>query len=164
VYALKGNGNGTFTEEDALTVPFVPTSVAGIEDTPGGLDSIVALAEFPYDNEGAVVFGNNGSGTFAGGKTYPAGDNPIGLATGDFNGDGWGDIVSSDTTGSEQVVLAGNGTGGLVPEHSYGTGTFPQSPVVADFNGDGKPDIAVTTLCPGTFDAATCLAVLLNNS
>ncbi len=33
VYALKGNGNGTFTEQDALSVPFVPTSVAGIRDT-----------------------------------------------------------------------------------------------------------------------------------
>jgi hypothetical protein len=97
-------------------------------------------------------------------KLYDGGINPISGAVGDFNGDGITDVVSSDTTGSQQVILAGDGSGGLVPAGKYPTGTFPQDPVVADFNGDGKPDIAVTTFCPGSVTGASCLAVLLNKS
>jgi hypothetical protein len=166
VYALKGNGNGTFTEIAAELVPWVPTSVQPIQDTPGGLDSTVALGEFGPFGSTAALLANNGEGGFEPAKTYNGGLNPIGLAAGDFNGDGWGDVVSSDTTGSELVVLAGDGNGDLVPEGSYPTGTFPQSPVVADFTGNGKQDIAVTTFCPGggVFSAESCLAVLLNDS
>ena len=164
IYGLKGNGDGTFTETGIAALPFVPTSVEAIHDTPGGLDSVAALAEAGIPGASAAVIANNGSGGFGAMKTYDGGIGPIGIAAGDFNGDGWGDIVSSDTLGSQAVILAGDGNGGFVPQGKYAAGMYPQTPVVADFNGDGKPDIAVTTTCPGSFIAATCLAVYMNRS
>jgi hypothetical protein len=164
IFALTGNGDGSFAVSTAGITPFVPGTVEAVKDTPNGLDSAVVLDEFNAPGTSAALLANNGSGGFGPAKLYDGGINPISGAVGDFNGDGITDVVSSDTTGSQQVILAGDGSGGLVPAGKYPTGTFPQDPVVADFNGDGKPDIAVTTFCPGSVTGASCLAVLLNKS
>jgi hypothetical protein len=164
IFALTGRGDGSFAVSTAGITPFVPGTVEAIKDTANGLDSAVALDEFNRPGTSAALLVNNGDGSFGSPKLYDGGSNPVSGAVGDFNGDGIGDVVSSDTTGSQQVILAGDGSGGLVQAGKFPTGTFPQAPVVADFNGDGKPDIAVTTFCPGSFTGASCLAVLLNNS
>jgi hypothetical protein len=166
VFALRGNGDGSFTETGSGLAPFVPGSVAVTNDTPNGLDSAVALDEFNAPGTSAALLVNNGNGGFEPAKIYNGGFNVASATSGDFNGDGIEDVVSDDTTGGNQVILAGDGNGGLVQAGQFATGINSQTPVVADFNGDGKPDIAVTTTCPGPsfLIGATCLAVLLNTS
>jgi hypothetical protein len=158
--------DGSFTETGSGSAPFVPGSVVAVNDTPGGLDSAVALDEFNAPGTSAALLLNNGRGGFQPAKIYNGGSNVASATTGDLNGDGIADVVSDDTTGGNQVILAGDGNGGLVQAGQFATGVNSQTPVVADFNGDGKPDIAVTTTCPGPsfFIGATCLAVLLNRS
>ena len=166
VYALVGNGDGSFTETGSGSAPFVPGSVLAVKDTPNGLDSAVALDEFNAPGTSGALLVNNGSGGFLPAKTYDAGYNISSGVAGDFNGDGSTDVSSSDTSGSQQVILAGDGAGGLISSGRYATGYFPQTPVAADLTGDGKVDIAVTTFCPfGVgLPSETCLAVLVNQS
>jgi hypothetical protein len=69
----------------------------------------------------------------------------VGLAVGDFNGDGKADIVTVDNSGNLTVGL-GNGDGTfreLAPANLLAY-TFIDCIVVSDFNGDGKADLAIT--------------------
>jgi hypothetical protein len=163
VFAMKGNGDGSFTETGSAVAPFVPGSVAAADINHDGLDDAVALDEFNMPGASAALFLNNGRGGWTANGTYDGGFNPVSAAVGNFNGAG-PDVVSSDTTGGQQVILAPNGGGGLVTAGKFATGFNSQSPSVADLNGDGKPDIAVSTNCPSSFNGAQCIAVLINTS
>jgi len=68
--------------------------------------------------------------------------NPLGVASGDLNGDGKLDVAVATTTGSNIHVLLGNGDGTLQTQVAYPAGSNPADVVIADFNGDGKADVA----------------------
>ena len=55
---------------------------------------------------------NNGDGTFGGITTFPTGDSPESVATGDFNGDGVTDLATANEFGNSISILLGDGTGG----------------------------------------------------
>ena len=79
--------------------------------------------------------------------------NLVGVASGDFNGDGKPDVVSVSFGHSAGLTIQlGNGDGTLQPARTFGYGSLSpevyamsQSIQVGDFNGDGKLDV-VTTL------------------
>src|SRR5262249_41228784 len=86
-----------------------------------------------------------------------AGGGLIGLAVGDFNGDGKLDFATANGIGSGVDVFTGNGDGTFagpknIPDsfNNFGLAT-------GDFNGDGRPDLAVAN----TF--GNSVGVLLNN-
>jgi len=68
--------------------------------------------------------------------------NPLGIASGDLNGDGKLDVVVATTTGSNIHVLLGNGDGTLQTQVPYTSNSNPADVVIADFDGDGKADVA----------------------
>jgi hypothetical protein len=97
----------------------------------------------------AILLGN-GDGTLNSAAHFPAGSNPIYVATGDFNRDGKLDLLASDlgarpSGGNGALsVLPGNGNGTFNSPSSLSAGEEPFSLAVGDFNNDGKLDIAVS--------------------
>ncbi len=112
-----------------------------------------------------VALGQNG---FQEPVSYSCVTFPLGLAIGDFNGDGYADLVVTDSDTNKMSVFLGNGDGTFKTPVSYtvtaawtiaavdfnGDGTFktpvtysvgpsPGSLTVADLNGDGKQDLVV---------------------
>ena len=159
VYALRGNADGSFTKTGSGITTLVPGAVVAADINRDGLDDAVAMNEFNPPGTSAALLLNNGQGGFGQATYHDGGYNLVGAAVGDFNRDGNPDVVSSDTTGGQEVVLAGTGSS-VTTAGKFAVSFGPQTPVVADFNGDGRQDIGVTAVCSGN---AMCLEVLINN-
>ncbi|MES3005010.1 MAG: FG-GAP-like repeat-containing protein [Patescibacteria group bacterium] len=97
-------------------------------------------------------------GTFATKVDYTTGTSPLGVTTGDVNGDGKDDVVVVNR-GSETVsVFINNGNGTFATKVDYAaTGSVPTAVALGDMNGDGKLDMVVT------LGGASGVAIYLNN-
>jgi len=96
---------------------------------------VAALVAVPRQAQGqGVGFAQRG---------FAVGQYPIGVAVGDFNGDGNLDVAVANFADNTLSVLLGDGKGGLSAKVDYPTGTGPVAVAVGDFDGDGKLDIAV---------------------
>jgi hypothetical protein len=71
------------------------------------------------------------------------GPSPKSVAVGDFNGDGFLDLVAPNFLDNTVSVFLGNGDGTFGPQEVIPAGNFPVSVTVADVNGDGKPDLLI---------------------
>jgi outer membrane protein assembly factor BamB len=101
---------------------------------------------------------------FAASGPYPAGLNPMGIAVGDFNMDGWPDlaVANYDTTpGSTDSVsvFLNSGNGAFAAARNYKVDSGTSGVAVGDFNGDGIADLLVVssssqrlTVLPGNGD------------
>jgi hypothetical protein len=87
----------------------------------------------------------------------PVGQNPLGLATRDFNGDGNLDFAVADQGSDTVSVLLGNGDGTFQPRQDYPVGSRPDHLVAADLTGNGILDLAVTN------NGSDTVSVLLGN-
>jgi hypothetical protein len=175
VNILLGNGDGTFTASTAATSSTGDQPCSWVEgDFNGdGIPDLAIVANCDGQNNGLVtILLGNGDGTFSAAASPATGidtaGSTVGLAIGDFNGDGNLDLAIA-SAGSVTFLLGA------------GDGTFTQasgSPVAlstdgflaaGDFNGDGKLDLAVTPKLiltgngDGTFTIVTP-AVGLNSS
>ncbi len=104
--------------------------------------------------------------------TYATGNNPVGVAAADFDGDGVPDIATANRNAGTVSVLLNDGRGTLKAKTDYAVGALPESIAAADFDGDGVPDIATANRggnsvsllinradASGTFEAASSFAV-----
>ena len=141
---LLGNGDGTFGTAATTGLGSFPQGLT-LNDFNNDNDLDVAIAN---TNDLEIVFyPGNGDGTLGAPSTvYSSGltaDSPYRLASGDLNGDGDMDIVTSLISDSGVSVILGNGDGtfGSPTEHAAGSGSAGLE--LADFTGDGVLD-AVT--------------------
>jgi hypothetical protein len=137
-----GKGVPTGTQPEGLT--------ATDFNHDGHLDLVVTnFGTLATDHGGVSLLLGNGDGSFQAPGNFAAGDFPVGIASGDFNGDGNPDVVVADFGTSAGVagvtLLLGNGNNGFAPAQTVVS--FPQFTVFTnilsgDFNNDGKQDIA----------------------
>jgi hypothetical protein len=150
VSILMGSGTGTF----APAVNYwTGTGLSSITVCDYNSDGVPDLAASDQGANGVSVILNSGNGTFSPPLTFTLGGQgqACSIATGDFNGDGFLDFVSS-TPGnyphSTVSVLVSTGLGTYAPcvDYNAGASTNPAALVIDDFTGDGYLDIAIAKL------------------
>ncbi len=104
-------------------------------------DGIADLVTLGSSNNVVVSLGTGG-GNFAPAETYPVGEFPVFLKIGDFNGDGWPDIVVTGVSGVQ--ILHNNGDGTFTSPRTI-TKLYLLTLAVGDFNGDGRLDLVGAT-------------------
>lgn len=80
-------------------------------------------------------------------KTYKVGKNPTSINSGDFNADGFADLVTSNIQGNSLSILFGNGDGSFQEPTTIPVCQEPRNVAIDDFNLDARQDLAVA--CSG---------------
>ncbi|MFN7876508.1 MAG: FG-GAP-like repeat-containing protein, partial [Pirellula sp.] len=149
---LVNNGSGVFTKGASFssggknptalvtglfnndTIPDIAVTNYGTHPTGGDFGNV------------AVLLGR-GDGTFHPAVPYTVGFGPISIASGDFNGDGFVDLVSANFLANTASVLLGSSSGSFtVVTEALGGGQGPLQVSTGDIEGDGDLDVLVTNL------------------
>ncbi len=157
VSVLVGHGNGTFHPHQDYGTGVDPVALAiGDLNNDGKLDLVTANT---LGNSVSVLRGN-GDGTLRPTLDVPITvvvdslvstvSRPVGVALGDFNGDGRLDLVTANSATASVTVALGNGDGSFGIQQNVPVDTKtslkdnPSAVVAADLDGDGKVSIAFT--------------------
>ena len=153
-------GSPSFTDNGDFSVGYNPVAIISADFNNDGLaDIVTANQSAAYFEGGRVEEGYNptgpvisvllnssaSAGTFTESDYFiPSASNPIALATGDFNKDGYKDIATVDNGSNTVAIMYNDNTGGFGSSDTvYKVGQNLQAITSGDFNGDGLADLAV---------------------
>jgi hypothetical protein len=176
IWVLLGNGDGTFPTSPpgitSITLPGNPgPGAVVIADFDGG-DMDLAIVNRGHagdtcppppantaDDTVTILIGH-GDGLFSAPVSYAVGSNPRGVAVGDFNKDGFTDVVTANYCSDDVSLLFGNGDGTLqtAVNHFLGSNSRPTGIAVGDLDNDTFDDVAVSN------SGGDSVSVLLNNN
>jgi len=143
---LLGNGNGTF-QAAATFATGTNSRSATLGDVNGDGRLDIVAANYNSDNA-SVLLGTGGSAptaAFSPQQAFSTGSSTYlrAVTSGDVNGDGKLDIITTNrgSSGASVLVMLGNGSGAFGDPASFATGSGPYSVTLGDVNGDGRLDI-----------------------
>jgi len=152
VTILMGNGDGTFTP--TTNPPTTGTEPQGLVAADFNGDGALDLAVVnQIDGTVSILLNQNCATvtplncTFATSKPPTrVGNSPLAIGTADLNGDGFLDLVITNSADNTISVLLGSGSGGftaVVPQNpqNFATPPRPISLALADVNHDGRVDV-----------------------
>jgi hypothetical protein len=137
------DGNESFTPGPSYPLPYysIPGEIVSADfDHDRIADVAVALS----GTSGIAVFRGTGAG-FALQTTIPTGWQPLGLSTGDADGDGWADLAAA-SLGAGTVTYARNDEGNWqFATSTLAAGAEPAGTAFVDISGDGFEELAVSS-------------------
>ncbi|HET6247242.1 MAG TPA: VCBS repeat-containing protein [Tepidisphaeraceae bacterium] len=151
VSVLLGNGDGTFQAPittgygTAPSAGATPSAYLVAADFNGDGMTDLAVTD-PADHQVSILLGT-GTGSFTLGTPITSTDPafaPLHIATADFNGDGFADLVYSDAAAAQVSVALGNNDGTFATSTITPVDGVVQGLVTDDLNTDGQTDIAVS--------------------
>ncbi len=156
VDAARTTGDGTFATavNKADGSATVYDTAAADYNGDGNLDYALVYST------AAQIFLGNGDGSFNGGTAYTvAAGSHYSLSQGDINRDGYLDLITPNSTGTNFSVLLGNANGSFSAYVSYASGIAGglNRSYLGDVNGDGYLD-AISTGLSGTQRIGVALA------
>jgi hypothetical protein len=168
IIILLGKGDGTFTNGTTVNsqTGFEPTSVVVGDFNGDGKQDLAVLSASGGGTSGTAgsvdIFLGNGNGTFQTYKNYPVAPSASNsgtriLATGDFNRDGYQDLVATNSALNNVAVILGNGDGTFNAPSYYTVGSLPWNVVAGDLNQDGFLDLAISS------DGSSSVSILQGN-
>jgi hypothetical protein len=144
VYTLLNQGSGQFSDSPTPGLNGIGGLTNVIDFNLDGIPDLVVQVVQPNTLLQLYSFKGNGDGSFQ--QVSSVTISPPGvyqLVVGDFDHDGYPDLVGTDgeTEPSHILYLFGNGKGDFTPQQVVG----PMGVAIAggDINGDGLPDVAV---------------------
>ena len=145
VSIIFNNGVGDFSGQLDVDVQGTPESViAGDWDG----DGIADLATVNVREESVAVMVNRGTGDGGNGapefelpRHIPLGVRPRSISIGDFNSDGFVDIVTANAAAASLSILLNDGGHGFFLETNLQAGPESRHALVGDINADGALDI-----------------------
>ena len=182
LWVYDGNGDGTFniSNPGMFAIGDVPYGIAAADVNGDGNLVVVASGVFANDlaaygteaGDQICVLLGEGKGNFSAPTVYRGDSSSYSMVVGDFNGDGYPDVVTANQDNDSATVFLNNGTGGFgAPSGNWvgyspeggGAVNAPMSGVfLADVDNNGSTDVAFLEYPPASNNYLQ-LTVLLNN-
>lgn len=153
---LTNAGKGVFHALVTNTLPMIwPGTICAADVNHDRYIDIVVPVYDSTAGTNIIVLTNNGEGILGSNAVYTVSKGPWCVTAADVNGDGWIDLISSESF-SHATILTNDASGHFVLATSLTVGAEARSVIMADFDGDGRLDVVTAN------QAANNISVLFN--